>query len=448
MIKQIKSLICKNNQETKTVHFLIQSLISSDRSEVLYKNLISFPEVNIFKSVNGYNEVETISAFNDSKLTFHNLYNHESLRYGVLANFLTKFKALQHQIDNSLEFMCLIEDDVYLDTSLIQLVKDSVYLLSKDQNLNTLRFGPWGECYLWSLDSAKRVVEKIKKLGIINNIDNQLRMNSGKELHINYDLKMSHLTNKGDCLSTNYIDLKKISKSYLDVFPHAENSKNCTNGIYFFSQNGSDKYLYDFVFKNWKNGFYIDIGSTNGINSNNTLFLENHLNWKGILIEPSFAFESLFFNRGKKNIIKKSFLSAQDGQTLSFGHCQTGCFGGDSKVWDPDSMEKKDHVIFSVQSKTLYTLLDELNLSTQVVDLLSISTNGCELSVIKGIHFDKNVVKLLLVKNNNSEIHQYLNEHEFIKVVNISSYTLYVNNQFTNLLQHNFEDFPKWSNYW
>lgn len=448
-MKFLKQLLYKNKKhQNSAVKFYIQSLLTTDRAHILHKNLHTFSNIDIFHSINGYNDTETLEALSKSNLDFHNLYNHESLRYGVLANFLTKFQALEHQVDNKIDYMCLIEDDVVLNRDLLNLIENSTKLLDKDQNLNMIRFGQWGECYLWSLPSAIRVLELIRKSGIINNIDNQLRLNCGKELWINYPIELFQKTNEGDCLSTSYIDLKKINKSYLSSHKHIQHAKSERHGIYFFSQNGSDAYLYDFIFKNWKDGFYIDIGATNGVNSNNTLFLENHLNWKGLLVEPSFEFETLFQNRGNKNIIKKCFLSDKDNETLSFGHCKTGCFASDSKIWDPENMKKEDHSIFSMQSKTLNTLLFDLNLSDQVIDFISISTNGFELPVIKGLDLSQHTVKLFLIKNSNKDIDQHFNNNEFIKIVNISSYSLYINSKFINLLKYTSEDFPKWSNYW
>ena len=57
-----------------------------------------------------------------------------------------------------------------------------------------------------SLNSAKRIINKIHFTGIIKNIDNQLRENCGKEifLPIKYDLFVK--TNEGDCLKTQFIN--------------------------------------------------------------------------------------------------------------------------------------------------------------------------------------------------------------------------------------------------
>lgn len=48
--------------------------------------------------------------------------------------------------------------------------------------------------------------------------------------------------------------------------------------------------LYTHLFSNpspVRDGFYIEIGAQDGLGSSNTLFFEQHLNWTGILIEPS-----------------------------------------------------------------------------------------------------------------------------------------------------------------
>ena len=54
----------------------------------------------------------------------------------------------------------------------------------------------------------------------------------------------------------------------------------------FNSQFDQDKYLETFVFKGYKNGFYVDVGAHDGVSINNTLYFEKYNNWTGINIEP------------------------------------------------------------------------------------------------------------------------------------------------------------------
>ena len=54
----------------------------------------------------------------------------------------------------------------------------------------------------------------------------------------------------------------------------------------YFSQAGEDQFLNDNIFKNKKNGVYIELGALDGVLYSNTKFFEDSLKWNGILIEP------------------------------------------------------------------------------------------------------------------------------------------------------------------
>jgi FkbM family methyltransferase len=53
-----------------------------------------------------------------------------------------------------------------------------------------------------------------------------------------------------------------------------------------YSQCGEDAFLNTTIFKNKKNGVYIELGALDGVLYSNTKFFEDSLQWKGILIEP------------------------------------------------------------------------------------------------------------------------------------------------------------------
>ena len=42
----------------------------------------------------------------------------------------------------------------------------------------------------------------------------------------------------------------------------------------FYSQDGQDQYLEKNIFKNFKNGFFVDVGAHDGVSINNTLYFE------------------------------------------------------------------------------------------------------------------------------------------------------------------------------
>ena len=53
----------------------------------------------------------------------------------------------------------------------------------------------------------------------------------------------------------------------------------------YYSQDGQDKFLIEELFKDKKNGFYVDIGANDGVNLSNTKILED-IGWDGVCVEP------------------------------------------------------------------------------------------------------------------------------------------------------------------
>ena len=68
------------------------------------------------------------------------------------------------------------------------------------------------------------------------------------------------------------------------------------NDIKFYSQQDEDKYIIQYLLKEKiTDGVYLEIGACDGILYSNTKTLEDHFNFKGILIEPQpFFFEKSY----------------------------------------------------------------------------------------------------------------------------------------------------------
>ena len=78
----------------------------------------------------------------------------------------------------------------------------------------------------------------------------------------------------------------------------------------FNSINNLDKKILKYF--NFKDGFYIECGAYNGVDQSNTWYLENSLNWRGILIEPNKkSFNELTTNRSPKNIFENVALVSE-----------------------------------------------------------------------------------------------------------------------------------------
>jgi GR25 family glycosyltransferase involved in LPS biosynthesis len=454
--QKIKNLFNKHNNK-EYCKFFILSLLNGSRNHIIHKNLILHEEIELFQSVNGYSEDHTIKSLQQSGLIFHNLHDSHSLRYGVLANFLTKFQILEYQIEHDIPYICFLEDDVCIKKNFINFIyDDAIPEFKKDKKLNIIRLGVWGEAYITSLASAKRLIKIIKQTGIRENIDNQLRTLSGKELDLSSQsyhklFTMSSAPNSGDCLNTKFIDISKVNPKSIKNLDIVGSSKFTENSLMYFSQNGTDKYLCDNIFKGKEGGIFIDVGATNGINSNNTLTLDRFFDWKGILVEPSLEFEPLFTNRymNGKNFIKSQFISNKSNQKITFGHSLSSCFASDSKALTHKQSKPQDFHSYSLLSKTLTDVFLECYSHEDSIDLLCISTNGSEIQVLEGLDFQLLNVRCILVKSDeHKSISSLLNQYNFIALPKISRYLLYINYNSLDFFDIDVKNLPQWKNLW
>lgn len=188
----------------------ICSLLRTDRMQFIEENQKMFPFIKTFKSVNGYNTKETLHEIDKLNLKYVNLDNNFRT-YGTLANWVTKYKMLKYQVDNEIPFLCFLEDDVILENNFYTFICDS--LKHFNTNVNILRLMTWGEGYITSYESAKRLLEHLNRDGIVRNIDNQLREYCGYELALEKaPMKLMILGNEGDCLKTSKFENADIHK--------------------------------------------------------------------------------------------------------------------------------------------------------------------------------------------------------------------------------------------
>ena len=167
-------------------------------------NKKTLPQLELVKSVNGYNVLETLWEFKQVGLKYIGV-DDLFQNYGTVACFLTKYKCLVSQIEESCQYLCFIEDDMLLSPNFESFVQKQVSLLQRDTGINMIRLGPWGEGYITSLASAKRLVAIIKQSGVIASIDTQLRKHCGKEVHtLNTPWRRTKLNDDGDIKKTKF----------------------------------------------------------------------------------------------------------------------------------------------------------------------------------------------------------------------------------------------------
>lgn len=152
----------------------------------------------------------------------------------------------------------------------------------------------------------------------------------------------------------------------------------------FYSQAGQDEWISSlFEFK--REGYFLDVGAHNGIDINNTYFLEKELGWTGICIEADPAiFRSLSSNR--KCTCINIAVSDQEGE-ISF--LQDGFSG----------RESSSSGSIRIKTKSLREILNDQN-PPKVIDYLSLDIEGMELKALMGFPFDEYEILAITVEHN------------------------------------------------
>ena len=191
----------------------------------------------------------------------------------------------------------------------------------------------------------------------------------------------------------------------------------------FYSQQQEDKILFE-KYLNYKNGFFIELGAMDGVQYSNTLFFEQNLNWKGVLIEPTNQFINLIKNR--PNCYNFNYaVSNIEGEVEFLGD---GALGGIPDLmsdwhkygWKLDKLES-----YKVKSKPISKIIKDINIER--VDLFSIDVEGGEIMVLET--FDWTIpVYLILIEGNYTASEK--DKNDWITKPNVNN--ILVNNEYIN----------------
>ena len=195
----------------------------------------------------------------------------------------------------------------------------------------------------------------------------------------------------------------------------------------FYSQGGQDFYLSSLLFGpisrnlNSEKLWIIDVGCNHPINYNNSYFFEKHLGCSILAIDPISEFSEIW----KKKRPNSIFYSTAVGESTGFINLFLPISpSGDNMFSFVDSAFGKHAENVFIERKVSLNKLSDIfdENSIKEILLLSIDVEGFEFNTIKGINFDKVLIRCILVENNSESLYGSDNIRSYLKDKNYTFY--------------------------
>jgi len=164
----------------------------------------------------------------------------------------------------------------------------------------------------------------------------------------------------------------------------------------FYSDYGQDKWIARFLFPNVENGYFVDVGSGDGVKSSNTKVLEDQ-GWNGICIDP--------FPRNMENRNCRLFKEVVYGVAEQNVRFRVAGFEGgidDHMGLAKERPDLKKTAMVEFKTVTLDDILARAD-APDFIHYMSIDIEGAELEALKGFSFSKYKVGAFTIEHNYEE---------------------------------------------
>lgn len=176
------------------------------------------------------------------------------------------------------------------------------------------------------------------------------------------------------------------------------------------SQYGQDLFVLE-ALKNKRNGFFVEVGSTDGVEINNTYLLETKYEWQGICIEPNDDYYNKLI-KNRKCICLNTVVDASEGEVLFKNH----------QSWSAITDTPSDDTV-KKQATTINKILSDNKAPTNI-DYLSIDCEGNELKILETLDFKTYSIGVITIEHNarfhgpeyKNKIKKFLEEQGFVYI--------------------------------
>jgi FkbM family methyltransferase len=149
-----------------------------------------------------------------------------------------------------------------------------------------------------------------------------------------------------------------------------------------------------------EDGYFVEFGATNGVDSSNSYMLEKFYNWNGILAEPGKVWhERLSENRRCK--IDHRCVWSQTGEDVEFNQVNEPELSTINAYSGADRYRqyREDGSKYYVETISLNDLL-RTHGAPREIDYMSIDTEGSEYQILSAFDFEKYRIKIITCEHN------------------------------------------------
>jgi FkbM family methyltransferase len=167
-----------------------------------------------------------------------------------------------------------------------------------------------------------------------------------------------------------------------------------------YSQFGQDLFVINHIYDKKRNGYFVEVGASEGIGCSNSLLLEKEYGWNGICVECNPKHLPTLKKVRRCNISTAAVFNENDLE-LTFYDSNIGGHSGLVDTITNNEVKNYSNVIV-VKTKTLTTILEENN-APSFIEYLSLDTEGSELSILEAHDFERYKFGYMCIEHNNIE---------------------------------------------
>jgi len=206
------------------------------------------------------------------------------------------------------------------------------------------------------------------------------------------------------------------------------------------SQMGQDFWVFGEVFNEKEGGYFIDVGSADGLFFNNTFLLEKRYKWHGVCVEADpKSFQDLSFVRSVP-----CFNICVDSQEGEVDFVQRFLFSGiidESTDNKRRPTETKRHNVLRLKTKTLSSILETVN-APRTIDYLSIDVEGSEDRILSDFPFNNYKFLCMTVERPKPHLRKVLAQNGYLVIKEIPNFDVfYIHESFLENYERNLLEF-------